>query len=440
MMSRKGHEGLISSVNFISKTEELVSAGHDKIVRVWNVVNGTQIQEYNGHDDIVYEALPSHNGRHVISRSPKMIHIWETKSGVCKNIISAYTYFFCRMAVTPDDQCVIIGTRDGSIIVLDTDSGRCLRSRKEHWLPINSIELSLDGRFLMSGGSDGVALIYDIERGKKLRTLGIRTMEGDGENVTAMALSPDGRIALVGYTASFTLTYWDLLSNSNYFKCRGHERQVNIVTFSCDNLRCASASDDRTIRIWDLRDLSCKIVLKDIPNITNTLKFTSDNQRLVGVDCKGNGCIWDIRNGKALERFRMPRYVSMSRIHPSNTFIYGTDSGELHSFSFKGSTNTPPLVIPTRIWKFGRLFEAGKWDQRITAKCPWCWTRFTVSEKITYYIDELLQEHGLLNDPNPYFRLPEEIGDNELFRSKCPDCKNSIRFTPFIVDNSINFP
>lgn len=71
-----------------------------------------------------------------------------------------------------------------------------------------------------------------------------------GREVTAIAVSPDGRWLASAYHD--TIHLWDLILGKQVKSLRGHHCWVAAIAFSPDNLSLASSSLDQTIKLWNL--------------------------------------------------------------------------------------------------------------------------------------------------------------------------------------------
>ena len=79
----------------------------------------------------------------------------------------------------------------------------------------------------------------------------LRTLAGHSDSVTAVALAPDGKTA-ISASEDKTLKIWDTETGSELKTLTGHSSGVNAVDLAPDVKRAISASLDNTLKIWDL--------------------------------------------------------------------------------------------------------------------------------------------------------------------------------------------
>ena len=79
----------------------------------------------------------------------------------------------------------------------------------------------------------------------------IRTLEGHSSAVRGVALSGDGRRA-VSASQDKTMKVWDMESGRELHTLQGHSGHVTGVALSGDGRRAVSASEDNTLKVWDV--------------------------------------------------------------------------------------------------------------------------------------------------------------------------------------------
>ncbi|WVQ99814.1 hypothetical protein IAU59_006957 [Kwoniella sp. CBS 9459] len=168
----------------LSPDGKLVAAGSlDTMVRVWNVVTGQQVERLKGHKDSVYSVAFSPDGKCLVSGSlDRTLRIWdltgtkreaETLSagskdlqknlGTCQSTLNGHKDYVLSVAISPDGQWVVSGSKDRSIQFWHIATGQAQLMLQGHKNSVISIDLARSGGYLASGSGDCMARIWKYE-------------------------------------------------------------------------------------------------------------------------------------------------------------------------------------------------------------------------------------------------------------------------------------
>jgi WD40 repeat protein len=131
----------------------------------------------------------------------------------------------------------------------------------------------------------------------------ICTLEGHTDSVRAMAVTPDG-CRVVSASDDRTLRLWDLGTGQTIRTLEGHTDSVWAVAVTPDGRRAVSASADRTLRLWDLD--SGKQIGAPLQGHTGSVyavAVTPDGRWAVSGLDDGMVRLWDLGTGKTLRTF-----------------------------------------------------------------------------------------------------------------------------------------
>jgi WD40 repeat protein len=161
---------------------------------------------------------------------------------------------------------------------------------------VTAVAFCPDGRTFLTVDSDArAAHLWDVDRLDRARA----TRQQRGE-IRAAALSPDGKVALLGGDAWFgggEARLWDLASGSFSRKAIGHDRPVLAVAFRRDGKAFATGCKDGTARLWDAA--SGKPIGPPLrhPKAVSALAFGPDGAALVTVCEDAQLRLWDLPSG-----------------------------------------------------------------------------------------------------------------------------------------------
>ncbi|XTI92244.1 WD40 repeat-like protein [Cenococcum geophilum] len=128
----------------------------------------------------------------------------------------------------------------------------------------------------------------------------LQTLEGHSDYVSSVAFSHDSA-RLASASNDRTVKIWDASSGACLQTLEGHSDYVSSVAFSHDSARLASASDDGTVKIWDASSGACLQTLEVHGGYVGSVAFSHDSTRLASASDDGTVKIWDASSGACLQ-------------------------------------------------------------------------------------------------------------------------------------------
>jgi hypothetical protein len=126
----------------------------------------------------------------------------------------------------------------------------------------------------------------------------VRLLTGHSGPIRAIAVTPDGARA-VSASDDQTLRCWDLQTGQTIQVLRGHTGAVTGVAVTPDGYHAVSASDDKTLRIWDLQTGQAR-VLSGHTDEVDSVAMLPGGRRFVSGSHDGELRIWDFETGQTV--------------------------------------------------------------------------------------------------------------------------------------------
>jgi WD40 repeat protein len=171
----------------------------------------------------------------------------------------------------------------------------------------------VNGRLLLYRGRPGMdAFLKDLAAGTAkpwLRALHpaldppgtalLRTLAGHTWSVNGVAVTADGKRA-VSASNDKTLKVWDLESGRELRTLVGHSDYVTGVALTADGRLAVSASRDETLKMWDVESGRELRTLEGHSGFVNGVALTADGKRAVSGSYDETLKVWDLESGREL--------------------------------------------------------------------------------------------------------------------------------------------
>jgi RNA polymerase sigma factor (sigma-70 family) len=251
---RSRHGGGVAALAFAPDQKTLASGGQDNAVRVWDIVTGKEIHQFepargpSASFAWVELVALSPDGQRLAAgcgNGETAIVVWDLATG--KEVLRRPGQgSIMGLAFLPDGKGLVSGASNGSISLWDLTTGKVRQPFEGHPGGLRCLALSADGRLLASGGDDNAVCLWDVATGKKLQTL-----RGNGGMVVSLAYSPDGNTLASGYWDRI-LRLWEVGTGKPLRECKGHFSAVSALAFFADGQTLASGSWDGSVRLWEV--------------------------------------------------------------------------------------------------------------------------------------------------------------------------------------------
>ncbi|KAG8451955.1 hypothetical protein GDO86_003951 [Hymenochirus boettgeri] len=188
-----------------------------------------------------------------------------------------------------------------------------------------------DQLLLATGLSNGRIKIWDVYTGKLLLNLMDHT-----EVVRDLTFAPDGSLILVSASRDKTLRVWDLKDDGNMTKVlRGHQNWVYCCAFSPDSSILCSVGAGKSVFLWDMDKYTMIRKLDGHYNDVVACEFSPDGALLATASYDTRVYIWDPHIGSILFEFGLVRFWRIGKSYPVE--VAPLNKGLCCAFSTDGS-------------------------------------------------------------------------------------------------------
>lgn len=366
----------IFSVAYNPLNPDIIAAGTENgEVRVWKTSTGQPELVYEDHTNIVWSVKFSEDGRFIASGGlDETVGLWDNNSKQFYPL-TGHENQVRSVAFNPEGTLLVSGSGDHTIRIWDINRRECIKVLDNHTEFVTTVAFSPDGKTIASGSEDTKIIIWNLEiekleHGINIKVSDSRFIEKHTRSVRAVAFSPDGS-KLASGGDNKTIYIWDVKNLNSYINFEG--KGVASVCFSPDGSKLASCDYDNKIRLWDLRTGQLNRIFEGHTDWVRSVSFSPRGDHLASGSDDQTIRLWDIHTGeciKILRGYANPIYTITFKKNSydlaSGEASWGVQFWNINTGkSYKTLSESPRRIRSIAFNPDNRILACGSEDQEI---------------------------------------------------------------------------
>ncbi|RKZ40903.1 MAG: hypothetical protein DRQ49_02635 [Gammaproteobacteria bacterium] len=253
-----------------------------------------------------------------------------------------------NVAISNDGSQVLSGSYDNTMKLWDVETGNVIHTFQGHTDFVMSVAFSSDA-IALSGSADNTIRRWNIETGKNSDTF----QQKIGW-IYSIAFSPNSNRAILSGSRDNAPRLLNTLKGTEIDSFQGHTNWVHLVAISNDSQKVFSATDDGTMKVWDVESGKAKTINEN--DQIWAAAFSPDGSKILSGNAEGVIKLFDSESGKEIRAFnghsaRVDSIAfspegnqAVSGGHDGTIKVWDIDSGEeIHIL--KGHTDIVSSVV-----------------------------------------------------------------------------------------------
>jgi WD40 repeat protein len=309
-----GSEVFGLSIAFSPDGKKLATGGHDRMVRIFDIVSGDRLDTLAGGAGGV-RSLAFGDKFLAVGGQDGAIKLWGIDANVgeplraldenadfinSKDNPLKMSNIVLGLAISPDGKTLAGGTMLATLNLRDMKTGEMRRALDSPYT--NAVAFSPDGKHLATAASGKALKIWDAATGKVLQEI------PKPREIASLAFSPDGK-KLATACCDSDIEIYDVATGGIFGHIKAPGRHLpQSVAFSPDGKQIVSGGLDTTVRLWnaatgeEIRPMAPMQLAGKTFNMIYGVAFSPDGKTIAGGGARHIVGLWDAATGKEIRR------------------------------------------------------------------------------------------------------------------------------------------
>jgi WD40 repeat protein len=326
----KGHQELVTSVVFSPDGQRLISSSSDGTAKIWNL-QGLELKTLRGHQEGVLKVAVDRTGRHIATASEDgTVKLWDLTPKPTLGF-RAQDARLTGVAISPAQSLLAVVTEDKPLSLINFQ-GQLQQTFPITTAGITQLSFSPDGQRLATTSGGKIVKIWNLQ-GKLLGQF-----SHDSGRIYNFAWSGDSQLLAIA-TKSGKVSLWKVgqMPPTRLLTIQVSQNRVYGVSFNPKYSQLATASEDKTAKIWDLKG-NLLTTLKDHQDSVYQVIFSPTGNYLLTASRDGTAKLWN-NQGQLLKNLQGdPFSVQYVNFSPDEKWIaIASSDGTIRLWDIQGN-------------------------------------------------------------------------------------------------------
>jgi WD40 repeat protein len=243
---------------------------------------------------------------------------------------------------------------------------------------VYSFDVSPDGKFLVSSSSDGAVRVWDLESCEICRIFQGHT---EDNNLTGVAISPDGRCIISGYKKRNIIKVWDINTGQRLYSLEENKS----VCFTPDGEGLIVISVENDIKLLELR--SGRVInYFEKPTVpVYKILISPDGDRVFSKSGLSSIQVWDMKSGKVMTTFQADKIIGNLQLGVNGrTILFSEKRGPVRFLRLENVFPESPFVTAQDYHIHcpfcQKMFEIKPTDLGSEVSCLYCHKKLRINK------------------------------------------------------------